>query len=189
MGPLSARDRTAPAWWTSSRCRLWYRFEAVAAEVSTQNAMSTEALRVCRIIGRPPSFRSSREEDLFRTATRTDEEILLPALGTPDGLFTQPTRTFESVAQISAASTRADGRGTLLAEPDIRRGETLEVHERPASIDPKGRPRVHTSHPLPGITESSHERSAPRPAWAIRSPDPPAAAPTAESSARVPSRS
>jgi len=54
-----------------------------------------------------------------------------------------------------------DGRGTLLAEPNIRRVETLEVHERPASSDPKGRPRVHTSHPLPGITESSHERSAP----------------------------
>ena len=66
----------------------------------------------------------------------------MPALGTPDGLFTQPTRTFEGVAQISAASTRADGRGTLLAEPDIRRVEALEVHERPASIDPKDRSRV-----------------------------------------------
>src|SRR5712692_4959041 len=86
----------------------------------------------------------------------------------PDGLFTQPTWTFESVAKISAASTRADGRGTLLAEPDLRRVETLEVHERPASIDPKGRSRVHTSHPLPGITGSSHERSVPSMALAAR---------------------
>jgi hypothetical protein len=35
-----------------------------------------------------PDYDSSREKDLIRAATRTDEGILLPALGTPDGLFT-----------------------------------------------------------------------------------------------------
>src|SRR5207249_10650369 len=92
---------------------------------------------------RHPGYASSREEHLVRTATRTDEGILLPALGAPDGLLTPPTRTFEGVAQIRTASTRAAGRGTFLAEPDLRRVETLEVHERPAYIDPKGRPGVH----------------------------------------------
>ncbi len=108
-----------------------------------------------------PDYASSREEDLVRTAMRTDEGILLPALGAPDGLFTPPTRTFEGVAQMSTASTRADGRGTFLAEPDVRRVETLEVHERPANIDPKGRPSVHH---IPCLESRSAARAAPWPA-------------------------
>ena len=92
---------------------------------------------------------------------RTDEGILLPALGAPDGLFTPPTRTFEGVAQMSTASTRADGRGTFLAEPDVRRVETFEVHERPANIDPKGRPSVHH---IPCLESRSAARAAPWPA-------------------------
>jgi len=48
--------------------------------------------------------------DLVRTATWTDEGILLPALGTPDSLFTQPTWTFEGIAQMSTAPTLADRR-------------------------------------------------------------------------------
>jgi hypothetical protein len=55
-------------------------------------------------------YASSREMDLVRTAMRTDEGILLPALGTPDSVFTQPTWTFESIAQISTAPTLADRR-------------------------------------------------------------------------------
>ncbi len=139
-------------------------------------------------------YASSREEDLVRTATRTDEGILLPALGAPDGLVTPPTRTFESVAQIRTASTRADGRGTFLAEPDLRRVETLEVNERPSNIDPKGRPSVHH---IPYLESRGAARVAPWTACRrsphflsrlIQAPLSPKSTPTAMTAAAKPTR-
>src|SRR2546426_7760276 len=69
------------------------------------------------------------------------------------------TRTFESVAQIRAASHTPTGAEHFWQKPDIRRVETLEVHERPANIDPKGRPRVHHA---PCLESRSTAGAAPR---------------------------
>ena len=78
-----------------------------------------------------PDYASSREEDLVRTATRTDEGILLPTLGAPDGLFTE-----DWGAQSPVAPMHRDVGGTsfLLIEKVSMRGHFYRTDREDSSI-------------------------------------------------------